>query len=240
MKNKIVLCISGKMRSGKNQFADYVSEVINEKYEVTQRMDMFAGDLKNGAYEDFQRMIKVFKEEYDRLENPGQLDLEWLNVTREQFFEEKTLFTRALLQIYGTDIFCKRIDQDYWAKLVLNKAEKCEEDITLITDTRFPNELSLLQNSNKFKTISIRIDRETGIECDHPSEIALDEFKEWDFIVDNNGDLEQLKSAAETIIDLVMKEDSGEIDAINIFETQNVMCISQDPIFGTKIIYNLN
>jgi hypothetical protein len=213
--NKIVLCISGKMRSGKNQLADFIAEYINEKNLGTVGFEMFAGDLKDGAYKDFQRLSNIFKEEYKKISKiygptcPGLLeDLSWMDVKEEQFYEDKTLYTRALLQIYGTDIFCNRVDSNYWATRVLDKCEESTNDFILVTDTRFPNEIDIMQLGESFKTIVIRVERETDIECDHPSETSLDDFNEWNFIVDNNHSLEILKQSAKTIVDIIIDEET--------------------------------
>jgi hypothetical protein len=210
-KKTTVLCVSGKMQSGKNQFADYLSEEIEALELGKQKHDMFAGELKKGAYKDFKRLSNQLISEYERLrdkydEIAPELkdDIAWMDVNESQFYEDKTLLTRALLQIYGTDIFCNRIDEDYWAKQVMQHIEAATEQFIIITDTRFPNELQLLQNNHNFRTIGIRIERDTGIECDHPSETSFDNFLEWDFIVDNNGSLKDLKESATAVIETLI------------------------------------
>lgn len=208
--NKLVICISGKMRSGKNQFAEYLAEAIKSRNCGTVEYDMFAGDLKQNAFEDFQRLIKVFKEEYDRVNrdigDPKILGLEWLNVKKEHFFEDKTILTRALLQIYGTDIFCNRVDSNYWAQRVQNRAVNSNKNFILITDTRFENELEMLSDLRNYITVAIRIERDTGIQCDHPSEVSLDKYPFFDFTVENNSDLESLKQSAEAVLDKILEE----------------------------------
>lgn len=210
---KIVFTISGKMRSGKNQLSNYMSEYIAEKQYGTYIIDMFAGELKQNAYEDFSRLSKILTEiKLDLIEPLEDLDLinyledklSWMDVKKDQFFENKTILTRALLQIYGTNIFCNRVDKDYWAKQVLKKCNDSKYDFTFISDLRFKNEISLLENNDNFKLIKIRVERETGIKSDHQSEIDLDDYNNWNFIVNNNNSLKTLKINAHKIVDFVL------------------------------------
>ena len=71
----------------------------------------------------------------------------------------------------------------------------------IITDTRFPNEAKAVKDHGG---ILIRINRTSiysvtsdffhgvmGVEK-HPSETALDNYKDWDYVIDNDGSLEDL------------------------------------------------
>lgn len=74
----------------------------------------------------------------------------------------------------------------------------------IITDTRFPNELEAVKERNG---ICLRVERfdknaniavqqgeklSTAIENLHPSETALDDYKEWDWVIQNDGSIEEL------------------------------------------------
>jgi hypothetical protein len=73
----------------------------------------------------------------------------------------------------------------------------------LITDTRFPNELEAAKTHNG---ITIKIVRESGntIGTTHASETALDDYTKWDYVVDNNGSLEDLKTQILSILEILV------------------------------------
>jgi len=68
----------------------------------------------------------------------------------------------------------------------------------IITDMRFPNELSAVKERGG---ITIRINRkQTGELSTHPSETALDDYQFFDETIDNNGTLEELYNKALEIV----------------------------------------
>lgn len=100
---------------------------------------------------------------------------------------------REVLQIMGTDIFREQVENDVWAKAPFRR--QWPEDIVLIPDCRFPNEVkhTLLNDGHVF-----RIERDTGLTDTHASETSLDDF---DFegtpgctVINGNITLEQLRS----------------------------------------------
>ena len=64
-------------------------------------------------------------------------------------------------------------------------------DNIVITDARFPNEIESIKN-NFDNVISIRINRnETslkGNEAIHSTEVAMDNYNDYDYIIENNDD----------------------------------------------------
>lgn len=60
----------------------------------------------------------------------------------------------------------------------------------LVTDVRFPNEATAIKERGG---MLIRINRGGDVtHGQHPSETALDDYAEWDVVIDNNGTLEEL------------------------------------------------
>jgi hypothetical protein len=70
----------------------------------------------------------------------------------------------------------------------------------LITDCRFPNELEAVK---AHKGITIKVIRDSGntVGTTHASETALDDYTEWDYVVDNNGSIEDLKTQVFSILE---------------------------------------
>ena len=73
----------------------------------------------------------------------------------------------------------------------------------IITDCRFPNEVSAVKQRGG---IVIRIERSDLLRLGkedtdrHPSETALDNFKDWDFVIDNNNSKESLIKSVNYLI----------------------------------------
>ena len=208
---KTIILISRKMRSGKNQFADYLKAHL-ESLGNSVEMDLFARDLKDGCSEDFEYMTKQINAQVEKIKsyiNAEGLDsydeviklLNDLKATKENFYEDKTLITRLLLQTYGTQIFRDRVDENYWVNQVLERYRVSSKDFTIVTDARFENEVEWVKTCVNTSVITIRINRnfEDSTLLQHPSETGLDEYKKWNYIIDNNGTLEDLSNATKYI-----------------------------------------
>lgn len=216
MKKNVIL-ISGQMRSGKNQFATFLKqELINRKETVCE--DAFASILKQWCKEDLLPIIEYlnsfvedFFVEFGREDFPSDVfeRIKKLQISTDDWYDKKTELTRLMLQIYGTNIFRNRVDNDFWVKKMAEKIWSCKEKYIIITDVRFPNEIDELKNSlmnsrkkellgfvSGFKFHKIRINRNTDQEqynVEHVSETAMDMYKNWDWVINNNGTLEDLK-----------------------------------------------
>lgn len=223
---KHVCLISGKMSNGKNKFSDYLQDTF-EKYNKSVKMDLFAKDLKDSCKVDFKNLCSTLYDISEKLKTIVGLmhersvlddnileqlytiiDKE-LKIKDENWYENKNEITRSLLQIYGTNIFRDRVDENWWAAQTKNRVLNNSEDITILTDCRFPNEIEIFNStiSDNFKIHPIRIERNINTNkglSTHESELALDNWNEWEYIVDNNGTLKDLKSSAKIIVEDIL------------------------------------
>ena len=120
---------------------------------------------------------------------------------------------RTLLQRLGTDCGRDIIHPNVWVNSLMADYKQ-EIDVThfksfkgedskmiypnwIITDTRFPNEALAIDDKDG---ILIRVNRGDGDTGNHPSETALDNFAEWDHIIDNNGTIEDLVERVRRIL----------------------------------------
>ena len=228
METKYLILVSGKMRTGKNAFADmFEQECKIKNYSV--KIDSYAMALKTMCSEEFGSLIsylndytKCVKENIpmfgqSRLQDMVSVNLfnilDKVKTTPENWFENKNDITRLILQIMGTNIFRKYVDDDYWIKVLLEKIKDYNEKYVLITDARFPNEIDLPHKLVENRTvISIRVSRNFISDCSlktpHASEIALDKYDWFDYEVDNNGSLETLKDSARTILSSIQIEEN--------------------------------
>lgn len=151
-------------------------------------------------YEEFINAIKKAKE-----------DKQKYNI------EIEILTPRKFLQLLGTECGRKIIHPNIWCIATFNDYKpqhyRVVKDYSgmplyqettmpkwIISDVRFPNEAEAIKDRNG---ILIRVERNTGNTEMHDSEIALDNYKNWDYVIDNNGTIEEL---IEKVRDILIKE----------------------------------
>lgn len=125
--------------------------------------------------------------------------------------KRKSLTPRKLLQLLGTECGRNIIHPNIWVNSLLSNY-KCKGgefngmhvDYNLpnwiITDTRFSNEINSLINKSE-KAINIRVNSKRCNNNDkHESETALDNYKNWDYVIENDGTIEELIIKVKSIL----------------------------------------
>ena len=116
---------------------------------------------------------------------------------------------RKLLQELGTDIIRNKIDKDLFVRRLCEDIRVYDYyfDVATISDARFPNEMEW-PKKNFDNVINIRIIRDgydsvlSEKEQKHLTEVALDEYNSYDYVIHNDGTLDDLK---EKVSDVVRK-----------------------------------
>jgi hypothetical protein len=190
----MIISVTGKIGSGKDTIADIIMQCTPyHNWEVKK----FAGKLKDIA-EILSGVPKINFE--DQEFKKQDMDPEW------------GMTYRDLLQRLGTEAMRNGLHKNVWVNALFAdyKSGPLFPDVPaelhaqlpnwLITDTRFPNELEAVKDLNG---IAIKVVRETGntIGTTHASETALDDYTEWDYVVDNNGSFEELKTQIFSILE---------------------------------------
>lgn len=213
MKKKLIL-VSGKMQSGKNTFANMMFDQFKKNYTISQ--DLLAGDLKNECKEDFKKLA-IYLNEFSSnfinklnkiniidksIINELKVEISKLKINNDNWFEDKTMITRLILQIVGTDIIRNRIDSAHWIKKLKNRIKKVNDDVIIITDVRFPGEIYDMVDES-WDIISIRVERKlkNDITKQHESETALDNFRCFSYVIDNNKDMMSLIESSKIVVD---------------------------------------
>lgn len=160
-----VILISGKAQHGKDTFADFFRMVAE-------------GNSKKCLTIKYGDILKFVARQY----------YNWNG--------EKDLPGRTLLQNLGTDIVRKN-NENAWVNCVMEIVVglRTEFDYVLIPDVRFENEIESWKDIN-IPSISIRINRyDSNLEPfdnklstkqrNHPSEISLDNYDKFDYVVKN-------------------------------------------------------
>lgn len=109
---------------------------------------------------------------------------------------------RELLQRIGTDCIRNHLHKDAWVNLLMAQIQRDSFNSSrhvdhVITDVRFPNEAKAIKDAGGYL---ICVKRPNLPEMDHPSETALDDWKDWDFVVDNDRGFDKLHHVASEII----------------------------------------
>jgi dephospho-CoA kinase len=180
---KQLILISGKKGTGKDTlslmfrdkgfaqvaFADVLKEQLHEYLNTVLEIPVFGADL----YTDKDKLIG------------------------NKFSEEKRT-VREWLQQYGQ--FAKSMfGKNYWADVAIDTVQRLypRSDV-VISDTRFPYEIQRVKEvlGNKYAIHTIKIKRNTGFSDKDISETALDDWEDadFDFVVDNNGTVDDLKA----------------------------------------------
>lgn len=185
-----VLLISGHMGSGKDTFAEAVTQTLCQS--STARPDQ----VVTLHYADY---LKFLCREY----------FGWSG--------EKDELGRRILQYVGTEVVREQ-DENFWVDLLirLTKVFRGRWEWVLIPDTRFPNEIDRWKQTcgPDISVTSIRIAR-AGYEPDvsvtaqtHSSETSLDGYA-FDYSIHNDGTYEDLREVAVNILcDIINEEEN--------------------------------
>ncbi len=108
---------------------------------------------------------------------------------------EKDERGRKLLQDIGTS--GRNYNEDIWVNHVIRllkwwASETADHQLAVVTDIRYPNEIQRIKHEFS-DVVTIRITRGSVEKLKHPSETALDQWTDWDYVVGNNGNLEEFQ-----------------------------------------------
>jgi hypothetical protein len=167
-----IIGIIGKKGSGKTTFANYLQAEFEKAPKELALRFSFGKPLK--------QMIE-------------QAEI----CSHKELYEEKTAFSRLMMQKIGTEII-RRIDPDYFCKQMWNGLHTAfshePTSIIIIDDVRFKNEAQLIRSLGG---ILIKIEREIQKQEDnHTSEIEQDTIR-YHLLYQNNVSLENLQKQAQ-------------------------------------------
>lgn len=160
-KNKNLIGVSGKKGSGKDTFFR-----IFQEFHPEYQNKKFATKVKEICSLLTDMPIEYF---YDR---------QYYDI----YIKQLGVNIRELQQKVGTELFRNVLHPDTWIYALFSNYKN---NSWIVTDVRFPNEANYIKSLNG---ILIRINRGSIIDK-HESEIALDDYADWDYTIENNGTL---------------------------------------------------
>ncbi len=161
-KNPKIFILSGKAKSGKNLIANFIEEYYSNKKCI-------------------QLSYAYYLKQYIK------------KITNWDGKEESK--PRDLLQSLGIDLL-KKIDNQLLIRRVMEdiKVYSYFYDVIIVTDARLKEEIEIPKKL--FKCITIRINKDdnnlTQIQKQHITETDLDNYRNFDYIIENK-DIEELK-----------------------------------------------
>lgn len=204
----MLIGISGKKNSGKNEIADMLSFLLfrggtyqqfREAKDIRQTF-LRAKDYRNAELTlpnihsfaaNLKKCLAVctgidFHELEDR--NVKSSKISWLGISY-----------RKLLQEFGEGIR-ETVDKNFWVDSLLSQYDDSKNWI--ISDVRYVEEANAILDRDG---ILIRINRDTGFDDIHVSEISLDDFENFGYVIDNNDkSLEDLFNECNYIVENII------------------------------------
>lgn len=202
----MIISFSGKRRSGKDTAASFLKGF--KRY-------AFADYLKEGCSEAFQLPLAMFHDDKlkdEAFETPITLCYWQLNEIAKAFdfepteeffrvgFANQMISPRNLLQFVGTDLIRKTIEDSFWIDATVERLRK-EPCNVVVADSRFSNERNLLKSLG---AILVLIKRGPDSIDGHSSENDLGKDEDYDYVIENNGTLEELQQKIEHLQRIVV------------------------------------
>jgi hypothetical protein len=203
----MIIGVCGFIGSGKDTIADYLVNF----HEF--RRESFASTLKDAV-------AAVFGWDRTMLEGRTKEAREW----REQVdpwwaarLDMPTLTPRWVLQYWGTEVCRKAFHDDIWIASLENKLRNSKDHV-VISDCRFPNEISSIKNAGGQIVWVQRGELpewyQLAVDANRGSNVALNDLKrlkihasetawvgtEFDAIIDNNSTIDALYQQAQTLV----------------------------------------
>lgn len=188
-----VFIISGKARSGKDEFSKFASAFLSSFYSYDCSQIAFADAVKKAAKDSFD-----WNGEKDE---KGRSLLQWIGDGGRKF--DSNIWVRKALS--------KLFNITQYAFITGTSDTKA----VFITDARYPNEIDEVKRFGKnhdVKVHAIRVvralDFDNGLTPEqklNTSETALDEYTDYDFTIANIGALEDYHKQIKMILEEILK-----------------------------------
>lgn len=198
----MVIGVSGKARSGKNVFAEFLAEELHKRTGEAYVMMAYADVLKNMVQKEFDlswdqlwgEAKEAEDKRYRRYQRYGPVA-----VHLEKDGLPSPYWTgREIMQSFGG--FYRSIDPNFWTKKLFSIIEDKEYKNVIVTDVRYPNEVDPIVERDGYH---VRVNRPTADKVHgttHSSEVSLDAPYKVDFTIMNTGTLDDLKKLACDIV----------------------------------------
>lgn len=204
MPNTVYL-FCGPAGSGKDTSYNFFRKIIQEKHPEQTILNYAFGDSLKEIVSD---VTELYTGVHYPVENMQSLEYKEQPRPEYQIYingQNQPLIIRKLLQQIGTNILRQKLGEDIFAECVIKKIKqqfKHPNQIAIITDLRFPNELKCIErycDEKDHNFYTIYVERNGTLKShSHISESFYDMMHK-DFLVDNNGSLDDLNDRLKEI-----------------------------------------
>lgn len=187
-----IIGLSGKAWAGKDTAADFIIKYMKENHPSTS--------VGRASF------AKKLKETVAFLTNTTY-ELNNSRAGKEKIAMPFNKTLGRLQQDIGTGLRIQ-VSDDFWVDALFATDSIYSDDLTIITDVRFPNEKEKIERNHYYGTV-IRIERpgydaNDGRNLNHPSETSLDETK-FEYVIINNGSLEELEAKLIIVLEKIIE-----------------------------------
>jgi dephospho-CoA kinase len=181
--NLIIFLISGKARNGKTTTANMIKDYLNLKD-------------KKSLITSYGKYIKMYVKEITG----------WDGVSEPK--------PRELLQSLGTGIIREKLGKnDFYVKRLDEDMDVYNEYVNyvMIDDVRLPIEMDYYKERYPNKIVTIHINRPnfesdlTSNQLKHVTEVGLDNYTDYDYMIENDGTLDDLRKKVYDLMDKIDK-----------------------------------
>ena len=170
----------------------------DERGEETEGMGVFDVHRTDDDFANYaSQRVWPYVKAYNFADSLKSVAMTLFGLTREQCYgtgsqknekvaikkpgSNKKFTARQFLQHFGTDM-CRSLKPDIWTSYLIRHISAEQVGLALIGDCRFPNEVNAIHEAGgKVIRLTRRVNKDK-----HESETALDNFKEFDGIIDNS------------------------------------------------------
>lgn len=212
----MIIGISGKAGSGKSTVAEYMrhlcicnsyikafADPLKEMVASIYEIDLDILYSQKGKAKEIPGYTKIINEK-GIVQNISKND----RIVYHDFLKKYVPATyRDALQFYGQKLK-EYYGQNYWCHMwknnILNNYGNPYDftnplEALIIPDVRFPQEINFLKTLDP-NTILIRVNRKDITLISDISEWALDGYKDWDYVIDNDGTIGELNNKVINIL----------------------------------------
>ena len=188
----MIILISGLKRAGKDTVGQMLNELIPDS-----SVEHFAAPLKR----IFATTYKLSLDKLDELKNNEKVVCGFRSPS-ERLCTGITV--RGALQRLGTEAMKAELGESVWGDLLVKKYLNSDKPIMIVPDFRFNSELIPIENA-EIHYVKVRVNNPECVTTDlHPSETEWQNMK-FDYTIENNGTLEELKEKVEAIVQDIIK-----------------------------------
>lgn len=167
---------------------------------MAEKIIIFSGKQYSGK-DTVAKILLENMPDYKRFAMGDVIKLEYgkqKGLTYEEIEKNKPIYRQDLIDLGN---WGRSVDPDYWLKKIISQDGKI-----IVTDVRVPHEYEIFKNAG---AIAIRVEasRETRAtrgdlvgETD-VTEVGLDNITDWDYVIENNSDYENLKQKTFKLIE---------------------------------------